>query len=60
MRLLRAKGIHMHRAQTQLNVEETTKSKLFAKYELRKKRQTERHILRKVIVEHAIPSLFVS
>ena len=39
MRLLRNKGIHMHRAQTQLNVEQTTKSKLFPKYEMRKKRQ---------------------
>ena len=60
MRLLRAKGIQMHRAQTQLNVEETTKSKLFAKHEMRKKRQTERHILRKEMAEHAIPRLFVS
>ena len=60
MRLLRAKGIHMHRALTQLNLEETTKSKLFAKYAMRKKRQTERHVLRKEMAEHAIPRLFVS
>ena len=60
MRLLRTKGIHIHRAHTQLNVEETTKSKLFPKYEMRKKRQTERHILREEMAEHAIPRLFVS
>ena len=60
MRLLRAKGIHLHRAQAQLNVEETTKSKLFAKYEMKKKRQTERHVLRKEMAEHAISRLFVS
>ena len=53
-------GIHMHGAQTQLNLEETTKSKLFAKHEMRKRRETERHVLRKEMAEHAIPRIFVS
>ena len=60
MRLLKSKGIHMHRAQTQLSAEETTKQRLHAKYERRKKQQTERHVLRKEMADHACPRLFVS
>ena len=50
----------MHRAQTQLSAEETTKQRLYAKYERRKKQQTERHVLRKEMADHACPRLFVS
>ena len=60
MRLLKQKGIQLHRVRGQLNAEEETKSKLFAKYERRKKRQSERHVLRREMATHAIPRLFVS
>ena len=50
----------MHRAQTQLSAEETTKRRLYAKYERREKQQTERHVLRKEMADHACPRLFVS
>ena len=60
MRLLKQKGIQLHRVRGHLNAEEETKSKLFAKYERRKKRQSERHVLRREMATHAIPRLFVS
>ena len=60
MQLLKQKGIQLDRARGQLDAEEVTKSKLFAKYERRKKRQTERHVLRRSMAIHPIPRLFVS
>ena len=60
VRLLKSKGIHMHRAQTHLRAKETTKQRLYVKYERRKKQQTERHVLRKEMADHACPLLFVS
>ena len=60
MQLLKQKGIQLDRARGHLDAEEVTKSKLFAKYERRKKRQTERHVLRRSMAIHPIPRLFVS
>ena len=60
VRLLKSKGIQLPGRGRQLDEEEKTKRKLFAKYELRKRRQTERHVLRKEMAVHAIPQLFVS
>ena len=60
MRLLKRKGSQLHRARVHLDAEVETKSKLFAKYERRKKKQSERHVLRKETVTHAILRLFVS
>ena len=60
MQLLKQKGIELDRARGHLDAEEVTKSKLFAKYERRKKRQTERHVLRRSMAIHPIPRLFVS
>ena len=57
---LKQKGIQLDRARGHLDAEEVTKSKLFAKYERRKKRQTERHVLRRGMAIHPIPRLFVS
>ena len=50
----------MHRDSSQLDDEEKTKRRLYAKYERRKQRQTERHVLRREMAGHAIPQLFVS
>ena len=60
VRLLKSKGIQLPGRGSQLDEEEKTKRKLFAKYERRKRRQTERHVLRKEMAVHAIPQLFVS
>ena len=60
VRLLKSKGIQLPGRGGQLDDEEKTKCKLFAKYERRRRRQTERHVLRKEMAVHAIPQLFVS
>ena len=56
MRLLKSKDIRLHRGSEQLDVEEKTKRNFVAKYEWSKKRQSERHVLRKEMAVHAIPS----
>ena len=53
-------GIQLQGQGGHLYDEEKTKRKLFAKYERRKRRQTEQHVLRKEMAVHAIPQLFVS
>ena len=60
VRLLKSKGIQLPGRESQLDEEEKTKRKLFTKFERRKRRQTERHVLRKEMAVHAIPQLFVS
>ena len=57
---MKSKGIQLPGRGSQLDEEEKTKRKLFAKYERRKRRQTERHVLRKEMAVRAIPQLFVS
>ena len=58
--LLKKKWIHMHRSRSQDDVIEIAKTKLFAAYEATRRRQSERYVLRKEMVDHAIPCLFVS
>ena len=60
VRLLKSKGIRLHRDQSESGAEDDAKRKLYASYLKKKKRQTERHVLRKEMAEHAIPRLFVS
>ena len=45
---------------SQMDVEEETKRRLYAKHERRKRRQVERNVLRKEMASHALPQLFVS
>ena len=58
VRLLKSKGIRLHRDQSEAG--DDAKRKLYASYLKKKKHQTERHVLRKEMAEHAIPRLFVS
>ena len=60
VRLLKSKGIRLHRDQSEAGAEDDAKRKLYASYLKKKKHQTERHVLRKEMTEHAIPRLFVS
>ena len=60
VRLLKSKGIRLHRDQSEAGAEDDAKRKLYASYLKKKKHQTERHVLRKEMAEHAIPQLFVS
>ena len=60
VRMLKSKGIYMQSRQSQMNAEEETKRRLFAKYESRKRRQVEHNVLRKELASHALPQLFVS
>ena len=60
VRLLKSKGIRLHRDQSAAGAEDYAKRKLYASYLKKKKHQTERHVLRKEMAEHAIPRLFVS
>ena len=60
VRLLKSKGIRVHRDQSEAGTEDDAKRKLYASYLKKKKHQTERHVLRKEMAEHAIPRLFVS
>ena len=60
VRLLKSKGIRLHRDQSEAGAENDAKRKLYASYLKEKKHQTERHVLRKEMAEHAIPRLFVS
>ena len=60
VRLLKSTGIYMQSRQSQINAEEETKRRLFAKYERQKRRQLEHNVLRKEMASHALPHLFVS
>ena len=60
VRLLKSKGIRLHRDHFESGAEDHAKRKLYALYLKKKKHQTERHVLRKEMAEHAIPRLFVS
>ena len=50
----------MHRGSEQLDDEKKTKRKLYAKHERRKRRQTERYVLRKERAVYAVSQFFVS
>ena len=59
-RLLKKKGIDASDPGRILDPVEAKKERLLARDEERKKKQTERHVLTKAMVNHPIPRLFVS
>ena len=59
-RLLKEKGIDESDPARVLDPVEAKKERLLARDEERKKKQTERHVLTKAMVNHPIPRLFVS
>ena len=59
-RLLKEKGIDASDPRRVLDPVEAKKERLLARDEERKKKQTERHVLTKAMVNHLIPRLFVS
>ena len=59
-RLLKEKGIDASDPGRVLDPVEAKKERLLARDEERKKKQTERHVLTKAMVNHPIPRLFVS
>ena len=59
VRLLKSKDIRLQRDQSEAGAEDDAKRKLYASYS-KKKHQTERHVLRNEMAEHAILRLFVS
>ena len=58
--LLKEKGINASDPGRVLDPVEAKKERLLARDEERKKKQTERHVLTKAMVNHPIPRLFVS